>query len=195
MKLDTLEVPKAVATKKLDALRRELSRRRKPIDDEISRLEKAYEAAAEGTPVIQLGQAVIAGGFFDRGMPKIAVARSHADRVRCRKQSTTLTFWSLRLGGKEVGQTLSVELPKDLQWQGHEAGSTIVPLVPSEALETAGVRRNMLRHYVTLFEVERWEPVPPTDPALLKHIAGDLYAVLAVWDLTALERAVIAGTR
>jgi hypothetical protein len=53
----------------------------------------------------------------------------------------------------------------------------------------------MLRHYVTLFEVDQWEPVPPTDPALLKHIAGDLYAVLAVWDLTELERAVIAGTR
>lgn len=145
--------------------------------------------------MIQLGQAITAGGFFSLGMPRIAVARSHAHRVRCRKQNTTLTFWSFRSGGKEVGQTLSVDLPRNLQYRNHEAGTTIVPLVPSEALETAGVRRNMLRHYVTLFEVDVWEPVPPTDPALLKHIAGDLYAVLAAWDLTPLERAVIAGTR
>jgi hypothetical protein len=36
-------------------------------------------------------------------------------------------------------------------------------------------------------------PVPPGDPALLKHIGGDLYAVVAVWDLTPLEQAVLAA--
>jgi hypothetical protein len=35
--------------------------------------------------------------------------------------------------------------------------------------------------------------MPPEDPALLKHIGGDLYAVLAVWNLTELERAVLSG--
>jgi len=33
---------------------------------------------------------------------------------------------------------------------------------------------------------------PPRDPALIRHIRGDLWAVLAVWDLTELERAVLA---
>lgn len=32
-----------------------------------------------------------------------------------------------------------------------------------------------------------------SDPALLKHIGGDLYAVLATWDLTELERSVLGG--
>lgn len=43
-----------------------------------------------------------------------------------------------------------------------------------------------------LFEAE-WRPEPPKDPALLRHIGGDLYSVVAVWDLTELERAVLAG--
>jgi hypothetical protein len=43
-----------------------------------------------------------------------------------------------------------------------------------------------------LWEVERWELVPPTDPALIRHIRGDLWAVLATWDLTEIERHVLA---
>lgn len=52
-----------------------------------------------------------------------------------------------------------------------------------------------LSGYLTLFEVEEWKtaPRPPGDPALLKHIGGDLYAILAVWDLTPLEQAVLHG--
>jgi hypothetical protein len=39
--------------------------------------------------------------------------------------------------------------------------------------------------------VEAWNEIPARDPALLRHIRGDLWAVLAVWDLTELERAVL----
>lgn len=38
-----------------------------------------------------------------------------------------------------------------------------------------------------------WAPVPPTDPFLLRHLGGTLYVVLAQWDLTPLEKAVLAG--
>jgi hypothetical protein len=33
------------------------------------------------------------------------------------------------------------------------------------------------------------------DPILLRPIGGDLYAVVAQWDLTEIERTIIAGTR
>jgi hypothetical protein len=32
----------------------------------------------------------------------------------------------------------------------------------------------------------------PRDPALIRRVAGDLWTVLSVWDLTELERAVLA---
>ncbi|TWT34974.1 hypothetical protein KOR42_53530 [Thalassoglobus neptunius] len=36
---------------------------------------------------------------------------------------------------------------------------------------------------------------PPGDPYLLKKISGEFYAVLAEWDLTELEKAVMAELR
>lgn len=36
-------------------------------------------------------------------------------------------------------------------------------------------------------------PAPPGDPALLKHVGGDIYAVVATWDLSPLERLVLSG--
>jgi hypothetical protein len=54
-----------------------------------------------------------------------------------------------------------------------------------------------LRNYHLLWEAE-WavgSTIPPGDPALLKHLGGDMYAVLGVWDLTPLERAALAMVR
>lgn len=42
-----------------------------------------------------------------------------------------------------------------------------------------------------LWEVDRWIPEPPRDPFLLKHIGAGLYAILAAWELTEIERAVM----
>jgi hypothetical protein len=48
-----------------------------------------------------------------------------------------------------------------------------------------------------LWEVEEWTwrttPRPPGDPALLRHVGGDIYAVEAIWDLTPLEQLVLSG--
>jgi hypothetical protein len=54
-----------------------------------------------------------------------------------------------------------------------------------------------LRNYHLLWEAE-WtvgSMIPPGDPALLKHLGGDMFAVLAVWDLSPLERAALAQVR
>lgn len=202
MTIDTLVVPKKQATAKLDAYRRELKRRRKPIDDEISRLAQAYEVAAQGTPVIQLSQAIAAGGMFDNGLPRIAIARSDKERVSCEvsywRQGFVRFEWPQYQDPRRSWTTESLDVRTSwprIENKDRNNGQTIVPLVPPEALQEAKVGRTTLRRYMTLFEVEEWTPVPPTDPALLQHIAGDLYAVLAVWNLTALEMAVIAGTR
>jgi hypothetical protein len=48
-----------------------------------------------------------------------------------------------------------------------------------------------------LFEVEKWERMqevpraPLEDPALLTHLVGNLYGVLATWDLTKAEKAAL----
>ena len=49
-----------------------------------------------------------------------------------------------------------------------------------------------LSRYFVLFEAE-WQAIPPKDPLLLSRLSGSLYVILAAWDLTELERAVLAG--
>ena len=65
--------------------------------------------------------------------------------------------------------------------------SAIVPIVP------AGLHPGpALSNYHILWDAV-WTPEPPRDPLLLKHLAGSLYAIVAHWDLSPLERAVLAG--
>jgi hypothetical protein len=48
-----------------------------------------------------------------------------------------------------------------------------------------------LEHFHILWEAV-WQPhTAPRDPMLLKHLGGVFYAVVAVWDLTELERAAL----
>lgn len=65
----------------------------------------------------------------------------------------------------------------------------IVPNIPPRLRPKRG-----LHLYTILWEAE-WaiDPVPPVDPALLRHLRGDLYVLCGTWDLTDLERAVLAG--
>jgi hypothetical protein len=64
-------------------------------------------------------------------------------------------------------------------------GRALVPLIPPWARPKA-----KLSNYHILWEAD-WTDVP-VDPALLKHLGGPLYVVLAVWDLTEVERSVLS---
>jgi hypothetical protein len=76
-----------------------------------------------------------------------------------------------------------------------ETVKAVVPIVPP-AHRPAGA---MLSQYSVLWEVAEWEalpkpPVPPGDPMLLKPLGHTgLYAVMAHWDLTDVERMVLGA--
>jgi hypothetical protein len=65
---------------------------------------------------------------------------------------------------------------------------TIVPLIPPRLRP----RKHRIRGFHILWEVDSWTPLPSKDPALLRHIRGDLWSVVATWDLTELEMAVLS---
>lgn len=92
----------------------------------------------------------------------------------------------MELGEHRPAQTLSP--------QGRNAFSSMVPLVPPKHRPTRGMGNRLV-----LWEVDEWKwqqlGPPPGDPALLRPLGGDLYAVEAVWDLTDLEKFVLAGRR
>lgn len=192
MELATLEIPRAEATARLAEYQAALKVERTAQDEALA---MGYRAAARGLPVIRLSQTVLAGGWHPNGFPKIAVVRADARTCYVRWAGDDLVFadcddWRANRGALVGRRSVRIPVPNSRPahppyWQ---SASTVVPLVPPRFRP----RPRRLRHCHLLWEVESWTREPPRDPALLRHIRGDLWAVLAVWDLTELERAVLA---
>lgn len=195
MQLTTIDMPADEARHRLDDYQARLATERTRQDEQIA---AGYRALARGLSVIRLSETVGRGGFFDNGLPRIAVAR--ADSQDCwvhRDSRHELVFSSTEPGwggprnrGALVNDTtvrVSVPEAPEIDWRSRQ-GHTIMPLIPPQHRP----RANRLHRFHILWEVEAWELVPPRDPALLRWIGGDLWAVVAVWDLSELERAVLA---
>lgn len=163
-------------------------------EKEYAALAAAYKAAAAGKAVINLRDAITNAPTFPNGLPRVAVAR--ADQKQVRAQRTTggrLRMWcGSDWWHARRARTLQFEYEGLRPLERDANGMALVPMIPVEARRKAGMRRRLDGLFI-LWEVEEWKLVPPVDPFLLKHIGGDLYAVLAAWDLTPIERAVMAG--
>lgn len=70
---------------------------------------------------------------------------------------------------------------------GGKTSRARVPFIPPQHRP-----RFRLDRYHLLWDAV-WEQALPVDPLLLKHLDGPFYAVLAAWDLTPLEQAVMRG--
>lgn len=177
------------------------------IDTEMAR---AYKQLADGVALLRLAETIGAGGLVERpawgdstcALPNLAVARADAHRVytigvtqrgnitfSVAKTSSSRELSTARENVVEIdGAFEEAESSRTRQTSGSTIWSAIVPTVPPK------YRPERLSGYHVLFEVEDWqrEPQPPgRDPALLKHVGGDLWAVVATWDLTPLEAAVL----
>jgi len=193
--------------------------------EEFERIARAYRVAARDevalialTPTIAAGGTVTRTLVWNRGLeserrtnyllPSLAVCRPSA--------AYCYSLGIQRNGGVEFIDSLE----RDFRYQkgrhsfaestfdpppaGYQAGSpmqwtrqawaAMVPIVPPKHRPPRGFGERLI-----LWEVEDWQwtslPTPPGDPALLRPIGGDLYAVEAVWYLTELERLVLAGRR
>jgi hypothetical protein len=207
MELTTLVSPEEAA----DRLRHYQTQVREDRTVEDEAIIAGYRAASRGLPVISLPRVIGAGGFFegtDCLLPKLAVARADA---------TTCTVDTSQSYTREMGRTgtrammfitndrsqprgalvgrhhVFVSLAPDEYGPrplatSRSRGQCVVPIIPPNLRPRA--RRLHLFHI--LWEVEKWDRTPPVDPALLRHIRGDLWSVVASWDLTPLERAVLA---
>lgn len=167
-------------------------------DEEIMR---GYRALAQGKQLISLTAAIQAAGIVEHKVkrwdgqsvtayfPKLACIRADASTCFC----DVLTDGAIVFKSKEYTRAESQKVKLSAGTLPHTkpvhaSAKAIVPIVPPQFRPP---NSSTLAGYHILFEAE-WEMIPPKDPALLKHIGGDLYAVLAVWDLTEVERHVLA---
>jgi hypothetical protein len=169
-----------------------------PIDWEVQR---TYQLLAKGKTIIKALESIVQAGVDEKGMPKLAIASATAkacylERLGHRRTCIMRSSDNWRATKNQfhwADQTFT--FPPDsfpMSWDGknrtaRSEHNAQLPLVPVHLRPRRG-----LANYHILWEAE-WEPIPPRDPYLLRRIGkADLWLVVAHWDLTEVERAVLA---
>jgi hypothetical protein len=160
-----------------------------PVDQEIARVYKAIE---HGKMVIQALASIAAAGLGEDGLPKLAIVRADAPVCHLSLPYDGSARFSTKPYAPDAHWRCYVDLPPGsfppTQRRNRNYFQAQTPLVPIHLRPRRG-----LGAYHILFEAE-WRPIPPRDPMLLQRVGrGDLWIVRAAWDLTEIERAVLAG--
>lgn len=171
-------------------------------DAEYEAVAAGLEALAAGHPVISLERAIREGGFDEQMRPRLAIAR--ADR----RHVGVSWLWPYQQGVARFDSnphryqrdSLLVDVHVGITPERQGFGYALVPMIPAPVRQAARVRPYADRQHYILWEVEQWserrlDVTPDRDPYLLRHLHGDAYAVIAEWELTELERLVMAGRR
>lgn len=171
-----------------------------PIDWEIQR---TYQLLAQGKVVIKAIESVKLGGLNDKGLPKLALGPATAEACHIRRQlngSMTMApdgnWWRNERRQHRFSEetfafpqeSFSTYVMDGKRYRDSQSEHrAITPIVPIHLRPKRG-----LENYHILWEAE-WERVVPKDPFLLRRIGkGDLWLVVAHWDLTEVERAAFA---
>lgn len=205
MKLETITMDKEAAMRAFLEYRNAVRAKHSDEDAEIMR---GYQQLAKGRQLIRLSETIAAGGLMDiattrsrydhktnrswrepatNKLPRLAVARASAQWCHLKIDVQNITFSEQR----NYPSNTKTSIRRVPRVAGVADAATyddyraMVPPVPPRFRPSAS-----LDNFHILWEAE-WQRQAPIDPALLKHIGGDLYAVLAVWDLTELERSVL----
>ncbi|MHA2052715.1 MAG: hypothetical protein ACW99F_03860 [Candidatus Hodarchaeales archaeon] len=205
MQVEQLEVPHEEAKKQIAALKQLFKENDSVAKNKIYRdLKRAYGHMQHGGKVIDIFKAFKDAGENENGNPKIAIVRADGKKCYCTKlrdgaavfSHDTGGIWNRRAQGSSVARKSynEIQVPENtFSWDhipwNKRVLSTIAPIIPP-VIMIEQVRYN-LKNYHILFEVDAWKLEPPVDPILLKQINGSLFAVLATWDLTNIERAII----
>jgi hypothetical protein len=158
-----------------------------------------YRAMAKGQMLIELIGTMQRGGLDARGMPRLAICRASAKKVFFVPPApyggggyyfVPERYWRRTKTDRVVLPRATWARQTVAEYNAATARWAVVPSIPPEHRPRYGKRAGNLDYYHILWEAE-WKPEPPGDPVLLRHVAGTLYAVIAQWDLTALEKAVM----
>lgn len=191
----TIEMPRAQALEAFRAYRDAIKQGRATPED--VQLYRGFRALMRGQKILDVPRAIGSAGRDDRGRPRLAIGRADFAWVRCEGYGGldgSYRFIGVQKRGEwnttrrpRVDVAAGLFPPTTPQRTPMEMRACVAsrPAIPPQ------YRPNVkdLSPYFLLWEAE-WEDVP-SDPFLLKHLAGPFYVILSAWDLSPLEQAVL----
>jgi hypothetical protein len=181
MKVESLQMIDPAQAAELYRKYQEHRAYQKPHDAEIARI---YREIARGRTVIRALESIRAAGLDAEGFPKLAICPAHMPTCFWRPGSNVCTFGPRSPRSNQRSGIVRMDWPglRTGLWEGE----AIVPLIPIHLRPKRG-----LQNYHILWEAE-WAKRYPVDPYLLRRFGGDAWIVVAAWDLTDVERAVMS---
>ena len=152
-----------------------------PATAEDQAIMTAYRQIARGQIVIQAAESIRTAGWNEDGSPKLAMTRADVRRISCLAGDNSVAFHKLNRSMANFRVDNMPQRPPRIERWSYQA---IVPLIPLHLRP-----KHALGNYWILWEAD-WSAAP-ADPLLLRKLKGDLWLVLAAWELTAVERAVL----
>ena len=196
MEVNTVTMEPEAAAQAFKEYRAAFMAERNRIDGELMR---GYKTLAEGKTLISLTDAIEKGGLDASGRPNLAVARADEPDIQMRimgdgevrfrswrhPRSADHNF-NLPAGHLPAPPRLHNETWREA-WFGEWQAAT--PFIPPQYRPPL-----KLDNYHLLWEAEWRQARGPQrrDPMLLRRVGGDLFAVVAAWDLTEIEKLVLA---
>lgn len=144
-----------------------------------------YKRIAQGKTVIRALESIRVAGLNAEGFPRLAICRADMPLCYWRPRQGTCTFGKRYVRGNDKRSNVAMDWPglTSTKWEAE----AIVPLIPVHLRPKRG-----LPNYHILWEAE-WTKRYPVDPFLLRRFGGDAWLVVAAWDLTDVERAVMSS--
>lgn len=162
-------------------------------------LRDAYRELARGNMVIDVRKSIVNAGFDHQLLPTLAICR--ADATRCRIHTPERSVLRFNMSDRRhrplaehivdiaIPETFydtlnNYKLRNEKKVPSTDHVSAIVPTIPPQ------YRPDDPENYFILWEAV-WDRTAPVDPLLLRKLNDIFYVVVAEWDLTAAERAVL----
>ena len=141
-----------------------------------------YKRIAAGKLVIRALASITAAGLGTDDLPKLALMRADCRKVQCSMRNNEVHFRSVDLS-RTKDKNIRVPMPGASSATRDRIAD--VPLIPVHLRP-----RKAIEKYHVLWEAD-WNQYP-VDPYLLRRFGEDAWLVVAAWDLTPVERAVMS---
>lgn len=203
----TIEMPEEEARALYQDYAEEIKERGDNAEKYLKELKSTYYHLSQGRKVLDIYEVFKKSSLKQNGDPELAIARADLKKIFFRKQAMGSGLFTAQERWGESAHDVALptgtfpawkmEVPGEnaTEWEKNHPQiersvlQTKVPLVPAHIMPNG-----KLDNYYILFEVVEWNEVPvAADPYLLKRINSNAFVVLAEWDITPVEQAILRG--